>query len=54
MDTLMSIVMFYIATFQGFLDDFIKDDTASAAVITVKAFAIFFFVSRLIMDLVTI
>jgi hypothetical protein len=50
----MSIVMFYIATFQGLIDDFLLADNVSAAVIILKVFAIFFFSVRMIMIFVTI
>jgi len=50
----MSLIMFYIATFQGLLDDFLLGDNVSDAVIVIKAVAIFFFSVRMLMDLVTI
>lgn len=50
----MSIVMLYIATFQGLIDDFLLSDSVSDAVIILKAFAIFFFSVRMIMIFVTI
>lgn len=54
MDIVMSVVTYYIATFQGFLNDFTNGDSESTWIMILKMISLVVFLIRLCVMLITI
>jgi hypothetical protein len=50
----MSIVTFFLSSFQGFLVNFRESDGSSTTVIAIKIIALVIFIIRMLMEMVTI